>query len=198
VDDELFPASEQTPGQDVSRAQYATVREQLQRYAWYATYLELRAEELTLADGRKRKLDWRKAVYVAWASTPARDRQPATQEELATRILGLRSAHTISAWKRDFPDLETLIIKQQAAPLFNHRADIYDALVQVASMVDPKAAADRKLALELLGDYKPRKALEVSGEDGEPLEVIRFDVSELSAETLRRLADAEESDAATD
>lgn len=154
-----FPASENVPGQRRSREQYATVRESLSGYAWFQDYLELRQVRL-----RGRKLDWRKAVYVAWASMPASKRRPATQEELATEILGLRSSHTISNWKRKFPELEDLIAEQQAAPLLQARADIYAALADVASRHDHKAYSDRRLALELLGDYKHERALRLGGE----------------------------------
>ncbi len=44
----------------------------------------------------------------------------------------------------------------QAAPLLRHRRDILDALIVSATDPDPKSHPDRKLALEMLGDYKPR------------------------------------------
>lgn len=161
MDDDVttaFPASEQVPGQSESRAQYTAVRESLRGYAWYLDYVELRRVEV-----RGRRLDWRKAVYVAWASIPADRRSPATQDELATQILGLRSSHTISNWKRKFPELDDLIAEHQAAPLLKARAAIFEALAQVASDPDPKAHSDRKLALEMLGDYRPKGSLAFDG-----------------------------------
>lgn len=178
-----FPASENVPGQQQSRRQYNAVQERLRQYAWFEDYLELRRCEL-----RGRKLDWRKAVYVAWASMPSDKREPPTQEELAKQILGLRSAHSVSAWKRKFPELDDLVAERQAAPLFKYRADIFDALAQVARMVDPRAHQDRKLALEMLGDYKPKTAIDVSG-DMETEQVVKLDVSGLPPEVLRAIAD---------
>lgn len=48
----------------------------------------------------------------------------------------------------------------QAGPLFKHRSEIFTALVAVAIKPEYKSHADRKLALELMGDYTPlRKVL---------------------------------------
>lgn len=43
----------------------------------------------------------------------------------------------------------------QAGPLFKHRAEIFTALVAVAVKPEYKSHNDRKLALELMGDYMP-------------------------------------------
>ena len=43
----------------------------------------------------------------------------------------------------------------QAAPLFEYRGEIYKALVENAIQVDYKTHNDRKLALEMMGDYIP-------------------------------------------
>lgn len=175
-----FPASAATPGQQESRSAYRRFVDKLREYLWADDYLEL----------REQGLDWRKAVYVAWASLPAVKRQPPTQRDLAVEVLGLRGAHTISKWKRKFPELDDLIAERQAAPLLKYRADVFEALGQTASMVDPRAATDRKLFLTLTGDYRERVAVGVSGnEEGEPVEVA-FDVSGLPDEVLRLISDS--------
>lgn len=103
---------------------------------------------------------WRVAVYIAWASAPKKDRWPKTQTELATKLLGLTSDRVISTWRNRNPAIDELIGLLQAAPLLDHRRDIYDALVASATDPSHKSHQDRKLALEILGDYTPR--MEVS------------------------------------
>lgn len=179
-----FPANEKTPGQRKSRTAYQKFSDQLESFPWMEEYLELRQMEL-----RGRKLDWRKAVYVAWASMPTPRRQPETQDELATQVLGLSSYRTISRWKKKYPELEELVAERQAAPLLKYRADVFEALGQVARMPDPKAHRDRKLFLEMSGDYSPRKAVEVTGEDGEAVQqVVAFDLSDIPSDILRHIA----------
>jgi hypothetical protein len=189
-----FPASAKTPGQRKSRTAYQRFSEQLDSYPWMEEYLELRQMEL-----RGRKLDWRKAVYVAWASMPTPRRQPETQDELATQVLGLSSYRTISRWKKKYPELEELVAERQAAPLLKYRADVFEALGQVARMPDPKAHRDRKLFLEMSGDYSPRKAVEVTGEDGEAVQqVVAFDLSDIPTYILRRIANEDADTESTD
>lgn len=149
---DLFPASESTPGQAESRAAYELLRrdERVLRAKWWNDYHQLREEGW----------DWRKAVYIAWASSPVFGRWPATQEELASACLGLKTDRTIRKWKSNEPGLQERVVKMQAEPLMAHRRDVIDALVTVAIMADPKAHPDRKLFLEMTGDYTPRSRVE--------------------------------------
>lgn len=151
-DSTLFPASESTPGQAQSRRAYKEILASLTNYEWWQDYLELTG----------RGWDWRKAIYIAWAASPARDRQPATQGELATQILGLASDRVIRKWKTDQPELDAEIARMQAAPLLRHRRDVFQALIMSATDPDPRSHPDRKLALEIMGDYKPRAQADVS------------------------------------
>lgn len=130
--------------QDRSRA--------LAGYAWWQDYCDL----------RERGWDWRKAVYIAWAAGPAATRRPRTQYELATKILGLTTDRVISQWAKTHPEIADEIARMQAAPLLQYRRDIYNALIAVAKDPDPKAHQDRKLALEMLGDYQPRSQANVA------------------------------------
>lgn len=153
-DSTLFPAGPAVQGQEQSRRAYKEILASLTSYEWWQDYLELTA----------RGWDWRKAIYIAWAASPAKSRAPATQEELATKVLGLASDRVIRKWKTDHPEMDDEIVSMQAAPLLRHRRDVYQALVTSATDPDPKSHQDRKLALELMGDYKPKQ--ELTGADG--------------------------------
>jgi len=118
-------------------------RDALAEFDWHAEYQEL-ADRFT----------WRIAAYIAWVSSSRRGRKPVTQAELAS-LLGLRSDRTIRKWRAEQPEIEQEIIRLQASPLLNHRRDIYEALVAGALDV-AYGHQDRKLALELLGDYRPK------------------------------------------
>lgn len=98
---------------------------------------------------------WKVAAYIAWASTPKGSREPRTQDELARSHMGLTSDRAINTWRRKNPAIDETVKMMQAGPLFKHRAEIYTALVAVAVKPEYKSHNDRKLALELLGDYMP-------------------------------------------
>ncbi len=102
---------------------------------------------------------WRVAAYIAWASTPKGSREPKTQDDLARNHLGLTSDRAINTWRRKNPAVDEMVRMMQSGPLFKHRAEIYTALVAVAVKPEYKSHNDRKLALELLGDYMPTHKL---------------------------------------
>jgi hypothetical protein len=124
----------------------------LRDFAWWEDYRDL----------VERGWDWRKAVYIAWRASPVKDRRPELQGELATAVLGLASDRVIRQWLEKNPEMAEEIVRMQAAPLLKHRRDIFKALATVASDPDPKAHQDRKLALEMLGDYRPRAQTDVA------------------------------------
>lgn len=154
-----FPASEETPGQGESRVAFGAFQVTRSECPWWEDYLELRAEGW----------DWRKAAFIAWAASPGVGRWPATQEELAEKVLGLTSDRTIRKWREKHSGLGERIETLQVAPLLRHRRDVIDALVAVARDPDPKAHQDRKLFLEMTRDYRPRQQTELTGKDGEKL-----------------------------
>jgi hypothetical protein len=129
---------------------------------------------------------WRVAAYIAWASSPKVAREPKTQDDLARIHLGLTSDRAISTWRKRNPAIDEVVRIMQAAPLFKHRAEIFTALVAVAVKPEYKSHNDRKLALELMGDYLPAKkvlaSLSKRGDDD--------DVSALSDDQLQELARA--------
>jgi len=113
-------------------------------YAWEAEALELEQQY-------KPQI----AAYIAWAASPAKGRLPATQAELAS-LLGLKSDRTIRQWREKDKTIEAEIKTRQASPLWSQRRDIFEALAASASTPDAANHSDRKLALEMLGDYIPR------------------------------------------
>ena len=115
--------------------------EGLAGYLWYQEYVTL-----------TERFPWRLAAYIAWAASPVKGRAPATQQELA-RALGLKTDRTIRQWKEKDPTIDKEIEALQAAPLWRHRRDLYDALVKAATDGDVPAL---KLAFEMTGDYVPR------------------------------------------
>lgn len=128
---------------------------------------------------------WRVAAYIAWASSPKGGREPKTQDELARYHLGLTSDRAISTWRKRNPAIDEVVRMMQAGPLFKHRAEIFTALVAVAVKPEYKSHADRKLALELMGDYTPlRKVLAELRRKGDA------DMSDLSDSELADLAAA--------
>lgn len=102
---------------------------------------------------------WRLAVYIAWSASPRTGRWPRTQEELATQVLGLTSDRQIATWRRKNPAIIDMISDLQAAPMLEHRADVIKALIDSATTPDYKNHSDRKLLLEITGDYIPTSKL---------------------------------------
>ena len=125
---------------------------------------------------------WRVACYIAWEASPRIRRWPKTQHELATQVLGLTGARAIATWRKRNPNIDEVIATMQAAPLMEHRADILNALWQAASDKDHRNNPDRKLALEMMGDYVPKAKVDISR--GSDLD----DLATLSEEELKRMA----------
>lgn len=124
---------------------------------------------------------WRIAAYVAWASTPKIGRWPETQEKLATDVLGLTSDRQISRWRRQYPVIDQMIIDLQAESLLDARADVLFALKQSASDPSYRNSSDRKLYLEMVGDYVPISKLvaELKKRGFEDGDLVGLDDSEL-------------------
>lgn len=203
VTDEDFPATENTPGQAESRA----ARNQLDRWlneqgeerpAWLDLWNDLRAERAPLMgpDGEalldergkvrtRRRWDWRKALYIAWASLPRRLRKPETLDGLCD-LLGLSSAGTIRNWRRNDPEIMERIASLPAELLLDHVTDVLDALTAVAEQPDPKAFPDRKLFLEITRVYNPRGTVELAGRVGIDVDDPLEDDEQAAVEELLR------------
>jgi len=154
-----------------SEAARKLVDEAEEKPEWFARYAELRSAGWS----------WRVACYIAWASCPRKSRDPKSQEELATKVLGLTSDRQIWTWRTKNPAIDETVALLQAAPLFEHRADILRALIDSATDPDYKHHQDRKIALEMMGDYVPRVQLE---DDRRRID----DLDQLPEEELRKLA----------
>lgn len=114
--------------------------ERLLKYPWYAEYRDL-----------CERFGWKQAAYIAWRASPKMERQPATEEEMA-EVLEYKSSRTFRQWRANTPEIDRAIAEMQAAPLIQHRRDIYEALVKSALIVGKNGHYDRKLALEMLGE----------------------------------------------
>jgi len=125
---------------------------------------------------------WRIACYIAWSASPKMNRWPRTQEELAREILGLTSDRQIGTWRKRNPAIDEVIALMQAAPLMERRADVFRALAISASDPDHRSNPDRKLFLELIGDYVPRTRVDVKRN------IEMDDLSQVPEEELRKLA----------
>ncbi len=125
---------------------------------------------------------WRVACYIAWASSPRIGRWPGTQQELASEVLGLTSDRVIATWRKKNPAIDQLIAEWQALPLLEHRADVFAALAKSASDPDHRHNPDRKVYLEMTGDYTPRQQVDVRKTDDS------LDLSNLSDAELNDIA----------
>ena len=129
--------------------------------------------------------DWRVAAFIAWASSPRNKRNPKTQDELATKHLGLTSDRAINTWCKKNPAIDEMVGILQASPLWDHRADVFDALTDMAKGHDYKSHNDRKLFLEITNDYVPSaKLAAMITKNG----FSKNELSDMSDEELLKLA----------
>lgn len=204
MDEEEFPAGPDVPGQAESRA----ARMELQRWlteqtelpAWFTLWEDLVAERAPMVDAggeamlnakgevrTRRRWDWRKALYIAWSSVPKSRREPKTLEQLV-QLLGLSSSGTIRNWRLHDPGIAERIAALPKTMLLGHVVDVYDALVAVATMPDPRSNPDRKLFFVLAGELDEKTSLVVSGPNEGPVAVnVDHGLSELSDEELDAL-----------
>ena len=170
-----FPATAQTPGQEESRTAYqAFLADGESAYAWWSDYVEIRARFPHFSN-------WRIWGYVAWAGSPLSSRQPPTEAALADEVLGC-TTRAIRNWKsRDWvdeegqllPGIDEAVAWVQASPLLAHRRDIYEALIESARLIGRDGHGDRKVALQMMGDYDPSQR-QVSGQIDVALPPIQY------------------------
>lgn len=149
---EVVDAGSVALGAEEIRLRSETARQLLEKrieLKWLDEYSRLR-------DGN---WDWRVAAYIAWASSPRSSRNPRTQEELAVNHLGLTSDRAIATWRKKNPAIDEMIALLQSSPLWDYRAEVFQALTANAVKPDYKTHNDRKLFLELTGDYIPTSKL---------------------------------------
>lgn len=189
-----FTASPALPGQAESKASKAALGtwlgEQQRQGAAPPPWLELYDDLLEERgpDGKQR-WDWRKALFIAWSCVPRGQRAPKTLTELAS-ILGVRPS-TVRKWRLHEPEIVERISQGPRRMLLEHVADVYAALVEVATQADPRAFQDRRLFLEMTGDYRPSASVALDGRmdlehDGQ-VDMVH-DLSKLNEDQLRSLA----------
>lgn len=142
------------------------------------------AYEMLLAEGWSRS----QALYMAWKAHPKQVRKaaglPETLIDLCTQVLGLKSDAAVRKWRQKYdgrdekhPDMEarihTLI---RAGPLSHYRPQVIEALAMMASLPSPQTHSDRRLFLEMTGDYLPRQNVSLD-----------VDLSSLPDEELEKL-----------
>ncbi len=151
-DAEITDESVTTVGAEEARLRSMTAQHALEGKeklpGWYEEYLRL-------VNGN---WPWRVAAYIAWASSPRSGRWPDTQDKLATEVLGLTSDRQITKWRKR-EAVQAMIVALQVAPMLEHRADVIGALIESAKDPDYKSHQDRKLFLEITGDYVPTSKL---------------------------------------
>lgn len=139
--------------------------------AWFDDYLKL----------VEQGWPWRVATYIAWAASVKDSRFPKTLKELATDVLGLTSPRVIYVWREKYPTIDQVVALMQAAPLYEHRRDVIEALIKSARDPNYKNFNDRRLFLEMIGDYIPKSKLEIG-------KTAKGSEEELSDDDLRAAA----------
>lgn len=129
---------------------------------------------------------WRQAVYMLWASQPAHLRQPKNQGDLATQVLGLTSDRAIREWRSKNPAIDVRVQKLATSVLAKRRVEVLNVLADMAAKDDYKAHNDRRMYLEMIGDYVPRQAtVNINRNLGQD------DFAAMSTEDLRDIVEAE-------
>jgi hypothetical protein len=168
----------------ISEAAGSALQKRIERTNWEKKYPEWFKDFLML---REQGWTWRVGCYIAWASSPRNGRWPDTLQELATEVLGLKSPRVVYTWRKKYASIDASISMLQTATLWEHRRDVIAALVKMAMDPDYKSFNDRKLYLEMVGDYTPKSKLELGkAGKGEGLD-------ELSDEELRTWMGADNS-----
>lgn len=127
------------------------------------------------------------AAYIAWATMPKKYRYPATQEALATEILGLSSDRAIATWRKKYPEIDMMISQLQAEAMLEYRPGAFHALGTVASDPSYRANPDRRLFFEMTKDYTPRLKNEMDDGKGVGRKVLGELKKKSTAELLELL-----------
>ena len=137
--------------------------------AWYAHYLKL------VYGG----WPWRVAVLIAWLSMP-KPRWPATQEELAKKVLGLSSDRQFSVWMAKNPAIAAQVRDTQFALVWDELGEVLAAGMAVAKQRDYKGKGDREMIYRMSGLLNEKTEEEIFDKTGS------VDLSKLSfAEKLK-------------
>lgn len=123
------------------------------------------------------------ALYMAWKAHPKEVRKaaglPEKQIDLFTQVLRYKSDTAVRMWRQkydgrdaDHPDIEARIgslVKD--SPLSFYRPRVIEALAMMASLPSPQTFSDRRLFLEMVGDYIPNSKTDITT-GGEKLKIL--------------------------
>ena len=121
--------------------------------------------------------DRSKALYMAWkAHHPLiRERSglPILQKDFFTQVLGYSSDNAVRQWRKKtyWPQLAERMDTIMNDVLKDYTPVVLYANAQLAARPDPKTFPDRKLYLEMVGEYTPKSLQEHSGRHGVPLTI---------------------------
>jgi len=146
-----FNASPAVQGQSKSRETFKWLIETDNKPAWWPDFDEIREE---FPHFKK----WEIWSLIAWASMHAGLRDPRTLQEFADSIN--TSTRTLLTYRTktwgDKPTVDEAIATVKSGSMWHRRRKVLTALGDVAEMPDPKAHPDRKMFLEMTGDYPAR------------------------------------------
>jgi hypothetical protein len=192
-DDAVMPADENTTSETALAALSVLRIKEIQYIEIDGKSMEAGAREVAprWMDLYKKLVEvgwkWRVAVYIAWAAQPKKYRQPETQEELATRCLGLTSDRAIATWRKKNPSIDETISMLQGSIIFDGLPDALNAMVEVATDANYKGHQDRKLMFEMAGIYTPSS--KITAEMAKKLvNATPDDFEEQSDEELRKIS----------
>ena len=145
---------------------------------WEAFWRDLMEER---TEKGRRRWDWRKALYIAWHCVPTSKRFPKHKYELMD-LLGVNDA-TARKWRQNDPEIDERIASGPKQLLGDHVANVLEALVTVASKPEAQSHQDRKLFLEMTGQYRPKGEValdvEMDGEVG-----VKHEIDQAAAGTI--------------
>lgn len=119
--------------------------------AWYEQYLKL------VYGG----WPWRVAVLIAWMAMDKPRRWPATQDELAIKILGLNSDRQFSVWMAKNPAIAAQVHDVRFALVWDNLSDVLAAGMAVAMEKDYKGRGDREMIYKMAGILSDKVQAEI-------------------------------------
>ena len=175
-----------SPQVDGKREKWADRLQQAGMMSYWDVYTQLLNSPPDWESGQwqqhpRRKAHWpRKALYIAWAASPADARSPKTLTEFAN-IIGIRRT-SIYNWHVKSPELSTLINEMMLAPLENSLSMVDFVTIQQATDLEGTVTA-RRLFYDRRIEARTEKA-DGGGYQTSPMEAKSDDELRAEAERL--------------